>query len=197
MGIADAFFMKVMLASLEPETLLAWCVLVLRHGTMGRLRSGCDRCCPTRVSSSACSEDKVSSILREQVEAWRWQRRRGGRGAGGWRRRLRGGLHGFLPGQSSAAFCGADHRRLLRAWTRFKSALWSTTSRRPASASDAGLVAPFSDVINSLAQISPGNLDIISTSSFSGRHSPSCLRVNGRFWKNFLLSFYVTVDMGT
>ena len=26
------------------------------------------------------------------------------------RRRLRGGLRGSLPGQGSAAFCGADHR---------------------------------------------------------------------------------------
>ena len=38
--IAAAFLVKVMLASLEPETLLAWCVLVLRHGTMGRLWCG-------------------------------------------------------------------------------------------------------------------------------------------------------------
>ena len=27
---------------------------------------GCDRCCPSRASSSACSEDKVSGVLREQ-----------------------------------------------------------------------------------------------------------------------------------
>ena len=48
-----------------------------------------DRCCPTRVSSSACSEDKVSGVLREPgvlgVCGRRWRRRRG-RARVGWRR---------------------------------------------------------------------------------------------------------------
>ena len=35
MDIADVFLMKEMLASLEPVALLALCVLVLRHGTVG------------------------------------------------------------------------------------------------------------------------------------------------------------------
>ena len=35
MDIDDVFLMKVMLASLEPVALLAWCVLVLRHGAVG------------------------------------------------------------------------------------------------------------------------------------------------------------------
>ena len=35
MDIDDVFFMKVMLVSLELVALLAWCVLVLRHGTVG------------------------------------------------------------------------------------------------------------------------------------------------------------------
>ena len=47
--------------------MLAWCVLVLRLGSGVELhRPGCDRCCPTRASSSACPEDRDSGVLREQ-----------------------------------------------------------------------------------------------------------------------------------
>ena len=58
-----------MLASLEPETLLAWYVLVPRHGTKGGSGvelhlPGCDRCCPARASSSACSGEKDFGVLR-------------------------------------------------------------------------------------------------------------------------------------
>ena len=35
MDIDDVFLMEVMLASLELVALLAWCMLVLRHGTVG------------------------------------------------------------------------------------------------------------------------------------------------------------------
>ena len=50
--------------------------------------------------------------------------RGGRRGVEAWR----GGQHGFLPGQGSAAFCGGDHRRLLlgldRVRQRFVSSCW-------------------------------------------------------------------------
>ena len=70
-------------------------------------------------------------------------------------RRGRGGdLQGFLPGQGggSTALCEAEMRSV-------------------------GLVATFSDVmqlLDVLALFSLANMDIISISSFSGRHSPSC-----------------------
>ena len=42
---------------------------------------GCDRCCPTLASSSACPEDRDSGVLREQGVCWCL---RGGGGGGGW-----------------------------------------------------------------------------------------------------------------
>ena len=42
---------------------------------------GCDRCCPTCASSSACPEDRDPGVLREQGVCWcLW----GGGGGGGW-----------------------------------------------------------------------------------------------------------------
>ena len=70
MDIDDVLLTKVMLASFGACALLAWCVLVLRHGTVGSgvelHRPGCDRCCPTRASSSACPDDRDSGVFREQ-----------------------------------------------------------------------------------------------------------------------------------
>ena len=60
-------------------------MLVLRHGTVGSgvelHRPGCDRCCPTRASSSACREDRDSGVLREQGVCGVCGR---GGGGGGW-----------------------------------------------------------------------------------------------------------------
>ena len=91
-------------------------------------------------------------------------------------RRPRGGRHGFLSGQGSAAFCGADHRRLLPGLDRVQQRFVEQDLQAPRVGSDVGLVAPFSVVIKFVAQFSTGNLDTISTSSSSGRHLPSCLR---------------------
>ena len=73
-----AFLLKVMLASLELETLLAWL-----WGTVGRLWG----VAPALGDSCqwACSEDTVSGVLRDQGvlgvcgERWRRERARGGR----------------------------------------------------------------------------------------------------------------------
>ena len=83
MDIADVFLLEVMLGSFEPAALLAWCVLVLRHGTLGWSCTGlgCDRCCPTCASSSACPEDRDSCVLSEQGVCWCL---RGSGGGGGW-----------------------------------------------------------------------------------------------------------------
>ena len=44
-------------------------------------RPGCDRCWPCCISSSACSGDRVSGVLRARrargVRFWRWRRRQG------------------------------------------------------------------------------------------------------------------------
>ena len=57
--------------------------------------------------------------------------------------------------------------------------------------SDAGFVAPFSDVIKFDAQFSHGNQDIISTSSlFWQTLAVMFATVYGAFWK-FLAVFYV------
>ena len=54
----------------------------------------------------------VSAIVPQgRNKGKRGEREEGGRGGGGGGWRLRGGLHGSLLGQGSAAFCGADHRR--------------------------------------------------------------------------------------
>ena len=74
-----------MLASLEPETLLAWCCsffgMALGGSGVELHRPGCDRCWPCCISSSACSEDRVSGVLRARracgVRFWRWRRRQG------------------------------------------------------------------------------------------------------------------------
>ena len=74
---------------------------------------------------------------------------------------------GSLPEQGLAALCGAG-----------------LAPRVGLVQFGVGLVAPFSDVDKLLA-LSHANLDIISTSSSSGRPLALCLRRSyGGFWKN-------------
>ena len=105
---------------------------------------------------------------------------KGGVGWGRRRWRPRGGLHGLLSGQGSAAFGGAS--RPSKTWPR-----QGSTALRGPELRRVGLVAPFSDVLM-LAQFSPGNLDIISTSSSSG------WRQLRRLLEECPAFFYVIVD---
>ena len=85
LDIVDTSPSEMMLASLEPETLLAWCCaffgMALGGSGVELHRPGCDRCWPCCISSSACSEDRVSGVLRARracgVRFWRWRRRQG------------------------------------------------------------------------------------------------------------------------
>ena len=85
MDIDDVFLVKVMLASLEPVrcwpgacSFYGMALLVLEWSCTGL---GCDRCCPTRASSSAFPEDRDSVVLHEQGVCWCL---RGSGGGGGW-----------------------------------------------------------------------------------------------------------------
>ena len=60
----------------------------------------------------------------------------GGRAQEAWR--LRGTPHGCMPEQGPAAFCGADHCRVLLGLDRVQQRFVSRTSKRPASVSGRG-----------------------------------------------------------
>ena len=126
MDIADAFLVKVMLASLEPETLLAWCVLVLRHGTMGRLWCGVAPALGVTVAVRLVSVLRHAQRTRSQAN-------------------FTSKVFLVCLWRAVAAPAGEGEVRVEAscwAWTGFNSASWSRISRRSASVSHAGLVAP-------------------------------------------------------
>ena len=110
------------------------------------------------------------------LEPWQWL----GRGGGGGRR---GGRGGEAVDVSVEVHMVLSQDKVLQRFVEqtiddvkvglaeFNTASCSRTSRRK---SDVGLVVPFSDVIKFARAVSLGNLYIISTSSSSGRHFPSC-----------------------
>ena len=131
------------------DRLLAW------HGGRGGSLDA-----PT-LTLNAASRGSFTTLRQEASRRdLRWLGHGGG-GTGGRRgveaRRLRGGPHGSLPGHCLERFVERIIVDSCWAWTGFNSASWSRTSKRRASVSDAGFVAPFSDVIKFVAQFYPGH----------------------------------------
>ena len=71
MDIDDVFPREGDARFLGACALLAWCMLVLRHGTFGSGVEmhwpGCDRCCPSRASSSACQRTGTQAYFASKV----------------------------------------------------------------------------------------------------------------------------------